>query len=826
MRFYLHSLSVGLLLCLPVAGQPVDIKFTPGATSISRTIEQDFVKGEISALDYWGSRMIYYFRKDNFDALRYAMEELLGTIKDENNLEERVFTYLTKYGYYCLTYNYAQEAKSIFSYVIAKTDEDSYAHWMAKWYLASTGGMLEQIEKVRSDIHRQVEKEIWPASRRAEISQIVGASIFTKPGSPSPTGGKSTTQQRKEEQLALMTYLTFRSREERPQPTPNDLQSLIDFKRDYDISKWLMPSLLRFIPDGNSGDSPGIRQPWHQDFRSLHRKLSAGEILRYVDQANSLLALEALDKYAPLLLSQPDFKPETASILELFDVKYAIYEKYLERSLTAPFFFNAVLDPFNEISAESLLVIAHHLYQRTGDRSYLTRSIHLLDVMGGVGVLAPLVAEHHRQGVHLPPAPAVSISSIAQLRQRVATTPSPEHKSRWLTKVLEETLPTPERGSATLQFHHNDFVLYRVFHAADTLRVDALNASLPQIQSLTASILSLIDGDKTDQLASQSRALFDLLFGNLRDEMPERLHLVAGGFLEPLPFAALRMELPGEPAKYFGVEHALSRQFSLTSMKLLTAKPSSAPRATPLALAPSFRKDHHTGCAIFRKATGALPPLHFNERELADLEALGNGRFLYGSDARRKAFLQYAPQHSILHLATHAVADQEDGLKSKLFLFGEDGQPAALRAGDIARLDLTADLVTLSACESSAGGQHIREGTVGLTRAFLAAGGKCVVSSRWSVDDYATAEFMHFFYRSLRGGNPAFVALRDARREYLLRYPEAHPLRWATFEAWGGLATPAWEDQRQHPYWLYLAGTLLLIGAFVSTKRAKNHVAA
>ena len=99
---------------------------------------------------------------------------------------------------------------------------------------------------------------------------------------------------------------------------------------------------------------------------------------------------------------------------------------------------------------------------------------------------------------------------------------------------------------------------------------------------------------------------------------------------------------------------------------------------------------------------------------------------------------------------------------------------------DIYNLNLPADLVVLSACETGLGKEIAGEGLVGLTRGFMYAGATRVVASLWSVGDNATAELMKRFYRGmLREGLTPSAALRKAQVE-MWKNP-----RWSDAYYWG-----------------------------------------
>ena len=106
-----------------------------------------------------------------------------------------------------------------------------------------------------------------------------------------------------------------------------------------------------------------------------------------------------------------------------------------------------------------------------------------------------------------------------------------------------------------------------------------------------------------------------------------------------------------------------------------------------------------------------------------------------------------------------------------------------LQMGEIMRLLMNADLVTLSACSTGLGKLVSGEGILGLTRAFFYAGARNVTVSLWNVNDSATAELMKHFYQNLNRGVPKSEALRQAKLS-LLHGPNAawrQPYFWGAF---------------------------------------------
>jgi CHAT domain-containing protein len=125
-----------------------------------------------------------------------------------------------------------------------------------------------------------------------------------------------------------------------------------------------------------------------------------------------------------------------------------------------------------------------------------------------------------------------------------------------------------------------------------------------------------------------------------------------------------------------------------------------------------------------------------------------------------------SPTHDILHFATHAQLNEDDPLSSAVLLAKEDKGDGRLEVREIFGMDLKANLVVLSGCDTGLGKLSTGDELVGLTRAFIYAGTPSVVASLWSVDDSSTAHLMSSFYRNLKSMSKV-EALRQAQLELI-----------------------------------------------------------
>jgi CHAT domain-containing protein/Tfp pilus assembly protein PilF len=142
--------------------------------------------------------------------------------------------------------------------------------------------------------------------------------------------------------------------------------------------------------------------------------------------------------------------------------------------------------------------------------------------------------------------------------------------------------------------------------------------------------------------------------------------------------------------------------------------------------------------------------------------------------------------YRIVHFATHGLLNNDhpelSGLVLSLVDRNGNQQDGFLRMLDIYNMDLNAELVVLSACQTALGKEIGEEGLIGLTRGFMYAGAPRVVASLWKVDDEATAELMKKFYEGvLRDHETPARALRGAQQWMRTQKQWQAPYYWAGF---------------------------------------------
>lgn len=186
---------------------------------------------------------------------------------------------------------------------------------------------------------------------------------------------------------------------------------------------------------------------------------------------------------------------------------------------------------------------------------------------------------------------------------------------------------------------------------------------------------------------------------------------------------------------------------------------------------------------------------------------------LAGLSATESQVKQKLPQGQVIFFGTHAIAEAEDPLRSRLVLAKETGEQVEdgyLHAYELYGLPLSAGLTILSACESGLGQLQEGEGMVSLAYSIQYAGCPSTVMSLWKVDEKINTEISRSFLQHLSSGMEKSEALRQAKLDYLASGGQAHPFYWGGMVLMGQDGEVAME--RKGGSWMILVGMVLLGG--------------
>ncbi|MEQ9552233.1 MAG: CHAT domain-containing tetratricopeptide repeat protein [Coleofasciculus sp. G3-WIS-01] len=175
---------------------------------------------------------------------------------------------------------------------------------------------------------------------------------------------------------------------------------------------------------------------------------------------------------------------------------------------------------------------------------------------------------------------------------------------------------------------------------------------------------------------------------------------------------------------------------------------------------------------------GNFSPLPAAEQEAKAIASLVNTQAITGEVATKAEIVPQMSASRVIHLATHGIFDEQQGWESAIALASTQTDNGWLTAKEILDLNLTAELVVLSACNTGRGSIS-GDGLASLSSALIASGASSVIVSLWSIPDSPTAFLMQEFYYNLQQNSDKAQALRKAMLTTMEKYPDLRD--WAAF---------------------------------------------
>ena len=212
-----------------------------------------------------------------------------------------------------------------------------------------------------------------------------------------------------------------------------------------------------------------------------------------------------------------------------------------------------------------------------------------------------------------------------------------------------------------------------------------------------------------------------------------------------------------------------------------------------------------------------------SKNEVETIHGLIGGVVRTGSSATENFFRENALDSRIIHLSSHSSLDDTDPLFSSIaFAKGTSDEDGYLYTHEIYGLNLGADLVTLSACNTGIGKYLDGEGMISLANGFRSAGVHNIVMSLWNLPDDATSEVMINFYSYLKDGKKKADALRMAKLDYLAGADRnaSAPYFWAA-SVLTGENSPVQLKHRYNLIYAALFGGLIFLG-FILLRRKRR----
>ena len=320
--------------------------------------------------------------------------------------------------------------------------------------------------------------------------------------------------------------------------------------------------------------------------------------------------------------------------------------------------------------------------------------------------------------------------------------------------------------------------------------------------------LPLGEGADNNKIANTTAVLYQQLVKPVDDKLAgiSRLIIIPHNELSYIPFELLS-DKNGDPLLQ---RYAISYQYSAN---FLSQGNKTSGKYNVLEVAPFANFGGSTGAEI-------LPA---SNKEVQGLP----GKQLIDTAATKTAFLQNAAVYPVIHLATHATAN--DSLPLNGYIQFYRGENARLYEPEIYQLNLVnTRLAILSACETGSGQLIKSEGLISLSRAFSYAGCKSVVTSLWKANDVATAFICNRLHTYLQSGYGIDEALQKAKMDYLqsskIEQRFKKPAYWANLVLMGDAHAIT---NKPNNWLLIIAAIAFVIAAivFVTKKKPRHNTA-
>ena len=328
---------------------------------------------------------------------------------------------------------------------------------------------------------------------------------------------------------------------------------------------------------------------------------------------------------------------------------------------------------------------------------------------------------------------------------------------------------------------------YAFVISGGSIEVRAMEVSRDDLARQAESFHTLL-AERRPDFRKTARALHRTLIAPIADLLSKKRGpwiLIPDGPLWNLPFQALVDSRGTYVAEQAAIVYAPSTAAWL-EMSRAPQTVSSGGRRDLLA----FGNPTTPSAAGVEGSRASLAPLPEAETEVKSAARFyGAGSAVYMRDeATEERFKAEAPRYRVLHVAGHGVLNDASPMHSYLLLASGGGktEDGYLEAGELMQMDLGAELVVLSACDTARGKYAAGEGIIGFSWALFAARCRTQVLSQWKVDSSATSVLMRNFHRNVRNDRTkAATALQKTIVSMLKTKQYRHPFYWAGFVVLG-----------------------------------------
>jgi CHAT domain-containing protein len=499
---------------------------------------------------------------------------------------------------------------------------------------------------------------------------------------------------------------------------------------------------------------------------------------------------------------------------------------------------------------ESGIEGAYYLFKSTGNRSYIDQAFEFAEKSKSVILLEALLSAKALQFANVPDTllerELQLKSEITYLEKQLSQAKAGDNEREDQLFVLQEEhrqlidkIETNYKAYYDLKYNTEtlslaetqklispDEKLISYFYGYDAIYGISIDKGSKQIERISVDtalerrireVHRMLGNSNSDVavLAKSSYILYTNLLAPFTSSAKEKkIIIIPDGLLNYIPFGALNTK--GNGISYLMEKYAVSYVNSVTLYDQLMAR--GKKEVQLLAFAPTFEGEQ----VQIDPNRDNLAPLPHNKREVEQILTSFTGQSYIGQNASLQNFTSHLSNFGILHLATHAVFDDTSPEYSYLAFTNTDSEENLLYVSDLYNLQIDANLVTLSACESGVGELKRGEGFLSLARGFFFSGASSISSTLWKINDASTTILMNSFYKNLSYGDKKDLALQKAQLSFLdvnRQNGLSHPYYWSGFIISGNTAPL---DTNTYWNWIIIGIALSTFVGFLVLRKMKK----
>jgi len=287
----------------------------------------------------------------------------------------------------------------------------------------------------------------------------------------------------------------------------------------------------------------------------------------------------------------------------------------------------------------------------------------------------------------------------------------------------------------------------------------------------------------------------------------EQLLILPDGILSTLPFEALLSIAPDNQDDYADfdyllMDYSISYHYSATLWLHIVQNQNHRKQLTSsfIGFAPVYKNDSSTTVSTLQEKSMEIAyrsvqigesnyqELIFSEQEVNGVKAAFEARglkaitLLHGESTKTN-FEEAIKNQKYILIAAHGIHNKKQADLSGIIFSPKENQTieeSILYVKDAYHLQLDADLVVLSSCESGIGKLAKGEGMMAINRGFLYAGASNVIFTLFKVYDQQSSQLTQYLFEAILKGKTYTQALRWAKLQ-LIKQKNSDPKAWSGF---------------------------------------------